>query len=141
MDFYLHESLGFIIRRTSGKIKSEMLNRFRRWDITPEQWAFIRFLWDQDGLTPQQLSDISCKDRPNTLRIIGKLEQKELVLRVPCPQDRRASQVFLTAKGRNVKVELDPVLQDLLENALGGISFAQQEELKAALNRIYQNLG
>ena len=140
MNFKLQESLGFIIRKTSGRIKTEMLSRFRPWDITPEQWVFLRLLWEQDGLSPQQLSDLSCKDRANTLRILDKLQRKELVMRCPCLQDRRASRIFLTERGRSLKQELEPVVEKMYSDALRGIAPEKIPELRQTLNRIFENL-
>ncbi|HWR41012.1 MAG TPA: MarR family transcriptional regulator [Patescibacteria group bacterium] len=141
MGFDLQDSLGFIIRKTSGKIKSEMQNRFRPWDITPEQWVFIHFLGDQDGLSPQQLSDISHKDRANTLRIIDKLQRKELVTRRPCTKDRRVSHIFLTERGRRIREELEAVIRKMQMEAMAGIDLDRISELKQVLHRMLQNFG
>jgi len=140
MDFTLDDSLGFIVSRTNTKLKNELLHQFKPYDVTPEQWAVLNRLWEQDGMTPKELSEKTFKDLPNTARILEKLMRKKLVLRQPDPADKRSSQVFLTERGKKLKEVLIPIAQGVLNQATLGIGADKIVEVKALLNRIYQNL-
>lgn len=140
MDFRIEESLGFILSRTNMKLKNELFKRFSSFDVTPEQWSVLNFLWAKEGATPKELSDLICKDKPNTNHILEKLQLKELIIRKPHPADKRAYQIYLTERGRSLRDELVPIAVKLLEEATEGIDKPEVEELKTLLNLMFDNL-
>lgn len=139
-DFKIEDSLGFIISRVSGKLKNELFHELKEYDITPEQWAVLNFLWEGDGITPKELSDITFKDKPNTNRILDNLLKKGLVIRRPHPTDGRAFLIFLTDEGKGLREKLVPKAVSLLEKATRHINERKIKEFKILLNQIYDNL-
>ncbi|GMA98109.1 MarR family transcriptional regulator [Pelosinus sp. IPA-1] len=140
MKFKLDDSLGFILNKTNTKLKNELFRRFKEYDITPEQWAVLNCLWEQEGVTPKELADSIVKDKPNTNRILEKLQMKELIVRKLHPVDKRAFQIFLTNRGWALREELIPKVMQLLEEATIGIEKHKVVEMKKLLNQIYDNL-
>jgi len=140
LDFKLDDSLGFILNKTNTKLKNELFQRFKEYDVTPEQWAVLNCLWEQEGVTPKELADRIFKDKPNTNRILEKLQMKELIVRELHPIDKRAYQIFLTDRGWALKKELIPKVMQLLETAAIGIEKHKILEMKKLLNQIYDNL-
>lgn len=140
MEFALEDSLGFILNRTNVKLKNELLQGFKEYDVTPEQWSVLACLWTREGVTPKELSDMIFKDKPNTNRILEKLQMKKLITRAPHPSDKRAYQIFLTARGRALRNVLVPKAARLLEEATKGIEEHKIAEIKKLLNQIYVNL-
>lgn len=140
MGFDLDDSLGFILNRTNTKLKNKLLQQFNDYNVTPEQWSVLNCLWTQEGITPKELADLISKDKPNTNRILEKLQMKELIVRKPHLVDKRAYQIFLTARGWTLKDELVPKALQLLEEATRGIEKNKIAEIKKLLNQIYDNL-
>lgn len=132
--------MGFILNKTNTKLKHELLQRFKEYDVTPEQWAILNCLWEQEGITPKQLADSIVKDKPNTNRILEKLQMKELIVRKPHPVDKRAFQVFLTDRGWALREQLVSKAKELLDKATKGIDEQKVTELKNMLNQIYYNI-
>jgi DNA-binding MarR family transcriptional regulator len=121
-------------------MKNELLQRFKEYDVTPEQWSVLNCLWVREGLTPKELADFIYKDKPNTNRILEKLQLKELIVRKPHPTDKRAFQIFLTERGWALRDELIPKVTLLLDEATKGIGAEKVDELKRLLNQIVDNL-
>lgn len=140
MNFKLDESLGFILNKVNTKLKNELLQRLKEQDVTPEQWAVLNCLWEKEGITPKELSDLTFKDKPNTNRILEKLMIKGLVIRKSHPVDKRAFQLFLTESGWALREELIPKVKQLLAKATTGIEQHKVAELKKLLNQIYDNI-
>ena len=140
MEFNLNDSLGFILNRLNTKLKNELFKRLKEYDITPEQWSILNCLWEKEGITPKELADIIFKDKPNTNRILEKLQMKELIIRNPHPVDKRAFQVFLTERGRELKDKSIPIVTQLLEEATTGIEKDKILDMKNLLNQMYYNL-
>jgi len=139
-DFKIDDSLGFILNKVNGKLKNEFLQKLKEDDITPEEWAVLYFLWEEDGVTPKELADLTFKDKPNTNRILENLQKKGFITRSPHPTDRRAYQIFLTDAGRDLRVRLVPKAISLLEKATRTIDEDKIKEMKILLNKIYNNL-
>ncbi|WP_312422065.1 MarR family winged helix-turn-helix transcriptional regulator [Anaerospora hongkongensis] len=140
MDFRLNDSFGFILNKVNTKLKNELLQRLKEHDVTPEQWAILNCLWEQDGITPKELADLTFKDKPNTNRILEKLIRKGLVVRKAHPVDKRAFQMFLTESGWALREQLIPQVKQLLAKAAAGIEPDKVAEMKKLLNQIYENL-
>ncbi|SHK40206.1 MarR family winged helix-turn-helix transcriptional regulator [Desulforamulus aeronauticus] len=140
MQFNIENSLGFLVNRTNKKMKNEFLQNLKPYDVTPEQWALLNRLWEEEGISSKELAELTCKDQPNIARILDKLEKKELIFRRPNPSDNRSFLLYLTDRGRELEEKLIPLALSTLEKALEGIEKEQVEELKLLLNRIYANL-
>lgn len=140
MDFRLEESLGFILNKTNTKLKNQLFQRFKEDDITPEQWSVLTCLWQQEGVSPKELADLIYKDKPNTNRILEKLQAKGLILRKLHPTDRRAYQIYLTERGWAIKDKLIAKVTQLQDEVTAGMEQAQVEEMKRLLNHMYANL-
>lgn len=140
MDFKLEDSLGFIVNRTNVKLKNELNQHFKTYDVTPEQWGLLNRLWEKEGISPKELSESLTKDFPNTIRIIDKLEKKEMIIKRENPLDKRSSLIYLTDKGKDLKNVLIPRARKALDKALKGIDKEKQQELIFLLNKIYENI-
>ena len=139
MKFIIDESLGFIINRTNQKLSNYLTQKFKPYDITPEQGVLNR-LWEKDGISQKEISEITIKDQTTLTRILDKLERKGFVKRQTTPIDRRVFLIFLTDSGRSLENILVPIAYEALEEALQGLSKEEIKQLKVLLNRIYLNL-
>ena len=72
--------------------------------------------------------------------MVDRLQEAELVERRRDPADRRAWQLFLTPKARNLLEELRPLGEDVMAIALEGFSQEERDDLHQSLDRIRQNL-
>ncbi|WP_019554960.1 MarR family winged helix-turn-helix transcriptional regulator [Propionispira raffinosivorans] len=140
MKFKLDDSLGFILNKVNTKLKNELFQRLKENDITPEQWAILNCLWEQEGITPKELADVTFKDKPNTNRILERLKIKGLIVRKNHPVDKRGFQIFLTDSGWALQEQLIPKAIHLLEKATIGMENYKVAELKKMLTQIYDNL-
>ncbi|MEG6521963.1 MarR family winged helix-turn-helix transcriptional regulator [Desulfotomaculum sp. 1211_IL3151] len=140
MTFQLDDSLGFILNRTNLRMKNTLLHHFKDYDVTPEQWAVLNRLWEREGISPKELSELTSKDQPTTVRIISKLEKKGFVKRKGNPEDGRAYLIYLTNKGQALQDKLFPLAFEALHKAIKGINQEQIEQVKVVLNKIFENL-
>jgi DNA-binding MarR family transcriptional regulator len=138
--FSLDRSLGFLVNRAALRMKDALDRELRPYHVTPEQWAVLNRLWEEDGLSQKELAERTFKDQPNTGRIVAKLERKELVLRRPDPVDRRAVQVFLTDRGRALRPRLVPLAESVNRRASHGLCDEEVATLAELLGRVHDNL-
>lgn len=140
MKYIIEESLGFIISRTNQKLSNYLTRKFKPYDITPEQWGLLNRLWEKDGVSQKELSEISIKDQTTVTRILDKLERKGLIKRQTSPDDRRSFLIFLTDTGRSLENKLVPIAYEVLDEALQGLSEEEIKQMKLLLNKIFMNI-
>jgi MarR family transcriptional regulator, organic hydroperoxide resistance regulator len=135
------DSLGFLIYRAALSLKSALQRCFKEngYDITGEQWAIIRILLEEDGLSQREIAERTFKDKPNITRMLDALGKKRLIFRQPDPEDRRKYCIYLTKEGRQLHEELLPLIQDLRQKTTQNLASPEIDNLKATLIKIYQN--
>ncbi|WP_407311471.1 MarR family winged helix-turn-helix transcriptional regulator [Desulfosporosinus sp. SB140] len=140
MKYILEESLGFIISRTHQKLSNYLTRKFKPCDITPEQWEILNRLWQKDGISQKEISEITLKDQTTLTRILDKLEYKDLIKRQTSPNDRRVFLIFLTDKGRSLEDILVKIAYEVSGEVQHGLSEEEIRQLKVLLNKILLNV-
>jgi DNA-binding MarR family transcriptional regulator len=140
--FPLHESPGYLIYRTAARLKAELSSAFHRsgHSVTPEQWAVLSRLWENDGEHQTVLAERATKDRHNMTRILNLLERNGFVRREADPDDKRCHRVYLTDAGRSLKDVLIPIVEEHLHRALAGLTQDDLSRLKRMHERIVENV-
>jgi DNA-binding MarR family transcriptional regulator len=103
------------------------------------QLQVLRFLWEQDGLTPREIATRLDVEMPTVTRTVQRMVRDSLVHREAHPDDARSVRIYLTKRG----TDLEPVLTALLdrekERALHGFSETERASLLRMLARISEN--
>src|SRR5688500_4756586 len=141
-DFSLDDSYGYLINLAAQRLKYELHQAFQAkgYDITPEQWAVLNRLWEEDGLSQVELAERTFKDKPGTTRILTLLEKKGVVVRRADESDGRVQRVFLTQIGKDLKEKLIPCAQEVLMKSGRNLSKEDVAKFKVTLNQILSNL-
>jgi DNA-binding MarR family transcriptional regulator len=138
--FSFDESIGFVVNRTAMRLASALTKALAPQNVTPQQWAVLNRLWQEDGLSQQQLAEQTFRDPPNTARILDRLQHKGLITREPDPTDRRVQLIFLTEQGCRLRGTLPPLAEQVLARSLEGLSQEDVDDAIRVLKRIDQNL-
>lgn len=141
----IEKSLGFLLakvyQRTFATFKSEL----DPYELTPPQFGILRFLWQQDGITQIELSEKCQVDRTTLGGLLDRLERNGLVERHKHPNDRRAHQIRLTSKGKELETPLIECSQRALKKLTSGLSddeineFTRMLEILRGEGKIYEN--
>ncbi|MEU4694472.1 MarR family transcriptional regulator [Actinoplanes sp. NPDC023714] len=101
-------------------------------DLTFSQLSALTSLQLAGALTPRELADVERVQPPTMTKIVGKLEDRGLVMRTPHPTDGR--QVILTAtdQGRAVYAQYEQARNEWLAQALERLSPEERETLAHA---------
>jgi len=102
----IEKSVGFLLAKAYQRASTLFKEEFKSYDLTPQQFGLLAFLWQEDRLSQAELSAKSQIDRTTMGGIVDRLEKEGLVKRLPHPDDRRAYQVFLTDRGKTMEDEL-----------------------------------
>ena len=96
----IEKNVGFLLAKAYQRACAIFKEEFEGYDLTPQQFGLLAFLWREDGLSQAELSALSQIDRTTMGGIIDRLDKEGLIERRHHPEDRRAYQIFLTPKGK-----------------------------------------
>jgi DNA-binding MarR family transcriptional regulator len=132
----IEKSVGFLLAKAYQRACALFKEEFDRFDITPQQFGLLAFLWQEDGLSQTELSARCQIDRTTMGGIIDRLEKEGLVERRNHPEDRRAYQVFLTVKGKSLEKELLAVAGQVIKKVTSPLSEEEHQTLIRLLEKI-----
>ncbi|WP_282080343.1 MarR family winged helix-turn-helix transcriptional regulator [Aquimarina algiphila] len=138
----LNETTGYKIRNVSLLLINKINQNFikKGFDITAEQLKMLVVLWESDGKTQNELGESVGKFKTSVTKIIDGLEKRKLIQRAPHPTDRRANVIYLTEVGKNIKKQLEPIIENTLSEAHKNISNEKLIVFHEVLNQIEKNL-
>tara|TARA_B100001146_G_C16168211_1_gene428814 strand:- start:845 stop:1294 length:450 start_codon:yes stop_codon:yes gene_type:complete len=109
-------------------------------DISQDQWMVLGPIWKNEGISQKDISEYCGKDKTSVTRIIDTLEKKNIVVRVPDQLDNRVKRVVLSNKGKELFLNVMPVIEQTRDELRSGISDKEIESLKTVLTKLYRNL-
>lgn len=134
------ESVGYQIRQSHRLLQRYLHLKIEPYGVTLGMWYFLRALWQQDGRTQRELSVAVGTMEPTTVTAIRSMERGGLVKRVRNSQDKRKINVFLTARGLDLKDELLPLARDVVDTAVQGFSNREKQVFLDSLKLVQSNL-
>jgi len=116
-----NDRLAHLVKDTSRGLVRALQMRLTAHAVSFGHWAFLRVLWERDGLTQRELSQEVGVMEPTTAAALRALEKLGYVVRRKKPENRKNSYVFLTPKGAALKAKLVPLAEAVNEVAVRGV--------------------
>lgn len=103
---------------TTNWINSHQNAFFKPFGISSQQYNILRILRGAGEAIPvQTIKDRMLERAPNATRLMDKMCSKNLITRVPCPNDRRVVHIEITIEGLELLKIIDVNFkEDLLKN-------------------------
>jgi len=132
----IEKMVGFLLAKAYQRACLIFKEQFEQYDLTPQQFGLLGFLWREDGITQALLSAKSQIDRTTMGGLIDRLEKEGLVVRRTHPDDRRAYRICLTEKGKALEPELTPLAARAQEIFIARLDQQEVETLKSLLEKL-----
>ena len=98
-DYEVRRSIGHLLRATSAQVSSEIEALFHERDLTFIQYVILMYLRDGMAKTPADLCQRARYDSGALTRVLDQLEDRKLLSRSRCTQDRRVVKLTITPEG------------------------------------------
>lgn len=109
-----------------------------QYGITRREWRLIAVLAQQGPMLSSLLAERAHLDRGRTSKTVSDLVRKNLLVRTPLPQDRRYAELALTEAARDIYNALFPVVVQLNQSLLSGLTPADVQHFDAVLAQLQQ---
>lgn len=136
----MSESIGFLLSDTARLLRRRFDERARTIGVTRAQWRTLTVLSRNEGANQGALAELLEVEPITLCRMIDRLAEAGHVERRRDPADRRAWNIYLTDRSRPLLDQLRALGEQVVEDALAGLTPAGREALTRSLDRIRDNL-
>jgi DNA-binding MarR family transcriptional regulator len=106
----LRRRLGFLIGKAAQRGVALVADALRSYGLKSRHYGILVALSEQRALSQQELGLRIGIDRTTMTKAVDDLQRLGCVVRHDHPTDRRAFQVSLTARGRRLLEEIEPIV-------------------------------
>ena len=135
--------LGMVEGRLKSEINRVLKKRFEEQTeikLTIEEYIILQLLnRESDEVIQKSVAERLGKDKSAIMRLIVSLEEKELIIRVCCKEDRRKNQLIVTKSGKKIIEQYQKIESELIEKLEKGISTTDLEIFYRVIDKIRNN--
>lgn len=136
----LADDVGFLLSRTSGLTVRAANSALAGYGLRVRQYSALSLAaGSPTGLSQREMADVLGLDPSQVVLLVDDLVDAGLVLRGPCPNDRRARLVTATAKGRQVHAGAARDAGDQVRQRLAALTDSEHATLRDLLARVVRS--
>ena len=132
-------SVGYLLGRARASLLAGLDAGLAPFGLNAMQYAVLKHLADDSARTAADLCRLMYYDTGSMTRILDRLEEKGLLRRERCREDRRVVFLRLAPAGRTLLPRLMAVGTRVVEAHLAGFSTNEIEAFKGYLHRMIDN--
>jgi DNA-binding MarR family transcriptional regulator len=135
-----NDRLAHLVKDATRALVRALSARLADHKVSFGHWAFLRVLWERDGVTQRHLSEQAGVMEPTTFTAVKAMERLGYVVRRKASGDQKRVYVYLTPRGRLLKSQLVPLAEDVNEIAIRGVKSADVDATRRVLLAIIDNI-
>jgi len=135
-----NDRLAHLVKDATRSLLRALQMRLTAHDVSLGHWAFLRILWEKDGLTQRELSEQAGVMEPTTFSAVTAMEKLGYVERRQLPDNRKKVYVHLTSRGRALKDKLVPLAEEVNRVAVSQVPAEHVAITRQTLLTILENL-
>ena len=135
-----NDRLAHLVKDATRALLRALQMRLTQHSVSLGQWTFLRILWETDGITQRELSELAGVMEPTTFTAVTAMEKLGYVTRRKLSNNRKMVYVFLTSKGRLLKRKLVPLAEEVNRIAVERVNPQDIVLMRRVLLRMIENL-
>lgn len=127
-----------LLMQTSKAIQDKIRAELVQFKLNITEFSVLEVLYLKGTQTIHQIGQSILVSSGSMTYVIDKLEQRGLLERKACPNDRRAIHVSLTENGIDLMENLMPMHQELVEYMFDALDHEEVEVIVKLLEKVYK---
>jgi MarR family transcriptional regulator, multiple antibiotic resistance protein MarR len=132
-------AVGHLIGRARSSLLTGLDSELEPFGITGAQFSVLKYVADGVADTAADLCRTMHYDTGSMTRMLDRLEEKAVLRRERCTDDRRVVYLRITTTGNDLLPQLRNAAVRVLSRHLAGFSLEEVENLKRCLGRMIEN--
>lgn len=129
-----------LVKDATRALVRALQRRLARFGVPFGHWAFLRILWETDGLTQRELSREAGVMEPTTSGALKAMQSRGYIARRRLAGNRRKIHIFLTRKGRALQSKLVPLAEEVNRIAVRGVPARDVAATRRTLLAVLESL-
>ena len=134
------DRLAHLVKDATRALVRALQRRLAPFDVPFGHWAFLRILWESDGLTQRELSREAGVMEPTTFDALKAMQSRGYIVRRRLAGNRRKVHIFLTRKGRALQDKLVPLAEEVNRIAVQGVPARDVAATRRTLLAVLESL-
>lgn len=136
----MEHSFHHVLMKTYFVLHRTVMTRAKKLGLTSGQPKILEYLSEQEGVEQKTIA-LHCEiERATAGSILERMEKEGLIERRRKEGNRRSLYVYLTPAGRALAKQTRQIFADAERAAFAGMQKEEVASLRAALERVYENL-
>lgn len=135
-----NDRLAHLVKDATRALLRALQLRLNETGVLLGHWAFLRILWEQDGITQRKLSEQAGVMEPTTFSALKTMERLGYVTRRKLAGNDKKIFIFLTPYGRRLKTKLVPLAEEVNDIAVRNVRATNVAVTRRTLLTIIENL-
>ena len=125
-----------VLMQTSKAIQERIREEMNKNKLGITEFSVLEALYLKGRQTIHQIGKSILISSGSMTYVIDKLEQKGLLSRSPCPDDRRVIHITLTNDGINLMKKVMPQHQEMINNMFGSLTDDDAQTMVNLLKKV-----
>ena len=129
-----------LLMQTSKAIQERLRDEMSKNNLSITEFSVLEVLYYQGKQTIQQIGNRILISSGSMTYVIDKLEQKGIIKRNDCREDRRVIHITLTAEGMETMDNIMPMYQDIVDSFFGDLTGDESQLLVNFLIKVWNRV-
>lgn len=129
----LEECFIFLLAKVYQKAHFGFKNRLQEYGLTPMRHLVLEVLWMEEGLSAGEIARRLILDNATISGVLDRMVKTEWVVKLVDPNDKRAVQIFLSPKAKEMKFAVLEERRKANEEILSRLTHEEEVLLKRLL--------
>lgn len=125
-----------VLTRAVESIKKRVIEDIKCLGLNPTEFAVLEFIYSKGDQPIQKIGEKVLIASSSITYVVDQLEKKNLLMRKPCPNDRRVTHAALTFEGTELMNKVFPEHKKAMKEIFSGLGVIEKQELIEQLKRI-----
>ncbi|WYP26206.1 MarR family transcriptional regulator [Alkalihalobacillus sp. FSL W8-0930] len=125
-----------VLTRAIQSVKKKVEEDIKGMGLNPTEFAVLELVYNKGDQPIQKIGEKVLIASSSITYVVDKLEKKELLKRMPSPEDRRSTYAVITEKGTQFMDEVFPKHREAINNICGGLSKDEKQSLIEQLKKL-----
>ena len=128
--------LFIVLSRAHREITDRVMEDIKSHGLNPTEFAVLELLYHKGDQAIQQIGKKVLLASGSITYVVDKLEAKGLLMRKPCPKDRRVTFAVITEKGKELIAGIFPAHKKAISKIFGGLDDSEKESMITMLKKL-----
>ncbi|ARI78854.1 MarR family winged helix-turn-helix transcriptional regulator [Halobacillus mangrovi] len=125
-----------VLSKAQRAISDLVKDDIQRYGLNPTEFGVLELLYHQGDQPLQKIGEKILLASGSITYVVDKLEKKEYLERIPCPEDRRITYAAITEKGRDLLHGIFPDHWKQIEAITSGLTDEEKVEAIELLKKL-----